>query len=437
MPSFHSRSGGDLALVIGIIAGRPWAASRFRNPCVLKHGRAFGRMFSSPRAATAALRDPCRRLVEALAAHSHLLDRPHPLSAELVPMLARVAAYDDRWLRAPESWCPPSRLSPEESWSDLLRHLFVAWPVPAFFESAWRVRGPLQLIDRDWFCHLARGGSWRRADGFPPSIGGQAVHLALQAPAALTIRQALRWGQLVSMEASEPLIDAVLAHEFVRDLAHDALWSRLLAKVAAARDFESREFGVIADVLGELLRHDHVNRARQLLGLPLGELRRHAFRRWRTLLDAALAEGIRFRDPDLTRPGLRAELRHLSESSWDAMPDVRPYEIVCREGFETPSLWVFRERLCHAQLMVEGQELRHCVAGYWRRCRSGRSAIFSLRQLHPAVGPARPMPRLTIEVDRATRRIVQARGKWNRWPGDFEYGLLVRWANAQELTLAL
>jgi hypothetical protein len=437
MPSFQSRSGRDLAIVTGIIAGQPWTASHFRNPRFLKHGRAFGRMFRTPRAVTAPLLDPCRRLVEALAARSHVLDHVHPLTAEMVPMLARVAAYASQWLRGPESWRPVARLSPEESWADLLRHLFIEWPVPGFFDSAWRIRGSLSLIERDWFCHLARGGSWRKADGFPISISGRAVHFAMQAPMTLTIRQALRWGQLVSLNASEALVDEVLAYDSSRDFSHDDLWSRFLAKVAAAREFDPRDFGVIADVLAELLHHDHVNRARLLVDLPLGELRQHAFRRWRSLLGAAVKEGIRFRDTDLTRAGLRAELRHLSEASWAPMPDVGPYEIVCAEGFENPSLWTFRERLNHAQLIAEGSELRHCVAGYWRRCRSGRSAIFSLRQLHPAIVPVRHVARLTIEVERATRRIVQVRGKCNRWPGEFERGLLTHWARVQDLTLAL
>ncbi|MEK7949730.1 PcfJ domain-containing protein [Luteolibacter soli] len=437
MPSSHSRSGGDLAIVTGIIAGQPWTASRFRNPCFLKHGRAFGRMFHTPRKITVPLRDPCRRLVEVLVERSHLLDQVHPLSAEIVPMLSRVAAYAGEWRREPESWRPAARLSPEEMWSDLLRHLFVEWPVPRFFDSAWRTRGDLRTFERDWFCHLARGGSWRKAEGFPASISGRAVHFAMQAPETLTIPQALRWGQLASLSAPDALITEVLAHNSVLEFGYGDLWSRLFAKVASAREFDAREFGVISDVIVELLHHHHVNRACLLVDLPLSELRLHAFRRWRSLLDAALKEGVRFRDTDLTRSGLRAELRHLSEATWAPMPDVSSYEVVCAEGFEDPSVWTFREKLCHAQLIAEGEALRHCVSGYWRRCRSGRSAIFSLRQLHPAIVPVRHEARLTIEVERATRRIVQVRGKWNRWPGEFEYRLLKRWANAQALTLAV
>jgi hypothetical protein len=263
------------------------------------------------------------------------------------------------------------------------------------------------------------------------------VHFALHAPAGLTVCQALRYGQLAALGASEGLKEEVLASAMTRDLAHDDFWSPLLAKIAAARDFDPREFGVVADVIAELLQHGHFNRARHMIGLPFAELRRHAFRRWRGLLEAAKAEGVRFRDPDLTRAALRAELRHFSESGWEPMRDVGRFETVRSEGYESPSLWLIHERLNHAQLTAEGEVLRHCVAGYWRRCREGHSAIFSLVQFHPAVVYKRMVPRLTIEVERSSRRVVQARGKWNRSPDATEYRVLEEWAKRNELRLAV
>jgi hypothetical protein len=437
MSSVRSRTGEECSIVAGIIAGRPWTASTVKNPHLRKHARALGRTFRDARPVTDALREPCRRAFEALARHSHLLDRAHPLTGDLVPMLVRVSAYAAHWVRPPEDWQAPARSTPEAQWRDFLRHLFAAWPVPEFFDSAWQVRGDLWCLERDWFCHLGRGGSWRKAEGFPKSISRQAVHFALHAPAGLTVREALRHGQLAALGASAALEKEVLASAMTRDLSHDDFWSPLLAKVAAARGFDPREFGVVADVIAELLRHEHFNRARQLIELPFAELRRHAFRRWRGLLEAAKAEGVRFRDPDLTRAALRAELRHFSESGWEPMRDVGRFEIERSEGYEPPSLWLIQERLNHAQLTAEGEALRHCVAGYWRRCREGNSAIFSLLQFHPAVAHERIVPRLTIEVERSSRRVVQARGKWNRGPDATEYRVLEDWAKRNELRLAV
>ncbi|OYV04894.1 MAG: hypothetical protein CFE26_14440 [Verrucomicrobiales bacterium VVV1] len=88
-------------------------------------------------------------------------------------------------------------------------------------------------------------------------------------------------------------------------------------------------------------------------------------------------------------------------------------------------------------MTAEGEALRHCVAGYWRRCQSGGSAIFSLLQFHLAILHERSVPRLTIEVDRESRRVVQARGRWNRRPDATEYQLLEDWARRNELKLAV
>lgn len=119
------------------------------------------------------------------------------------------------------------------------------------------------------------------------------------------------------------------------------------------------------------------------------------------------------------------------------MRNVGHFETVRCEGYQAPSLWLIQERLNHAQLTAEGEALRHCVAGYWRRCREGNSAIFSLVQFHPAVVCERVVPRLTIEVERESRRVVQVRGKWNRRPDATEYRVLEEWAKRNELKLAV
>ncbi|OYV05767.1 MAG: hypothetical protein CFE26_09845, partial [Verrucomicrobiales bacterium VVV1] len=337
MSSARSRTGEECSIVAAIIAGRPWTASTVKNLHLRKHVRALGRTFRTAREVTDALREPCRRVFETLARHSQLLDRAHRFAGDLVPMGVRVAAYAAQWIRPPEDWQAAARSSPEEQWRDLLRHLFAAWPVPEFFDSAWQVRGGLRCLERDWFCHLGRGGSLRKADGFPTSITRQAVHLALNAPAGMTVCQALRHGQLAALGASAALETEVLASAIAGNLAHDDVWSPLLAKVAAARDFDPCEFGVVADVIAELLQHGHFNRAHQLIALPFAELRRHAFRRWQSLLEAATAEGIEFRDSDFTRAGIRAKLRHFSESGWEPMRDVGRFETVRCEGYEAPS----------------------------------------------------------------------------------------------------
>jgi hypothetical protein len=379
-------------------------------------------------------RAACIRLAVRVAQQGELLTRPHALAADCVPALVRVAAYAGQWLREPETWQPAPGLTPEAQWRDLLLHLFAAWPLPEFFHSAWRVRGALTCLERDWYCHLARGGSWRKAAGLPAAISQRALHLATQAPARLSVCQALRWGQVTAVGGSAALLEEVLVSPMVTDLANEPIWSRLIVKTAAAGNCEPREFGVIADVLLELVTHGHLKRAGLLVERPLAELRRHCLRRWQGLLGEAVVAGLRFRDHDLSRPGLRAELRHFSAAVWEPMPEVSRFEVRRREDREEPAWWTIHERCSHAQLMVEGRELHHCVGGYLKKCLSGRSAIFSLWQARPDA-PS-PQARLTIEVDPATRRICQIRGRWNRLPNGFELRLIEEWAECNRLRLA-
>ena len=430
----HSPAGADAAILTTVISGGAWTAARVRNPHLRFHCRALGRTFRPRQTALDPHRDPCIRLAVRMVQQSEILTRPHSLAADCVPSLVRVAAYAGQWLREPETWQPEPGLTPEAQWRDLLLHLFAAWPVPEFFHSAWRVRGALTCLERDWYCHLARGGSWRKAVGLPASISQRALHLASHAPAHLSVCQALRWGQVTAAGGSPALLDQVLASPMVADLENESVWSRLIAKSAAARDFEPREFGVIAEVLQVLMAHGHFKRAGLLVEQPLPELRRHCLRRWQKLLDGAVAAGLRFRDHDLLRPGLRAELRHFSDAVWEPMPAVSRFEVQRKEDREDPAWWIIHEQCSHAQLVVEGRELHHCVGGYLKKCLSGKSAIFSLWHARP--DDPSPQARLTIEVDPNTRRIRQIRGRWNRLPSSFEIRLVEEWAASNQLNMA-
>jgi hypothetical protein len=85
-----------------------------------------------------------------------------------------------------------------------------------------------------------------------------------------------------------------------------------------------------------------------------------------------------------------------------------------------------------AELMCEGRAMRHCVASYARTCARGASAIFSLK-LDSGTGLDR---RLTIELDVRSKRIVQARGRFNALPQPVEERYLRNWATSAGLMIA-
>lgn len=434
MTSSGSFREADAVALAAIMDGGAWTAASILNLGLRHHCRELNRAFlRMPKADAEHVLTNARGLLPVVAARSKLLTEPHRLEHQIVPALIRLCYYAGQSERNPRSWTPSTSLAPEDQWSDLVRHLFGRYPLPRFFDSAWLVPGCARYLERDWFCHLAQGGSWRKAHHMPPSITTKALHHAMSAPDHLTIRQALRWGQLSALAASPELTEQVLASPMVKELSNDAVWSRLFEKLTASRDFDPREFGIISDLLLDLVRQDQWQRARSLVALPLAELRRHCYRRWREILRFAQADGVRLRDDDLFRQGLRMELLHIARASWNPMPNMLPFEAVRDDDHGSPSRWTIHERHTQAQLLREGDRLRHCVGWYWRRCKRGKSAIFSLVVWQGD----RALPRVTIEVDRASRRIVQIRAKYNDYPGALETELISRWAAENDLRIAV
>jgi hypothetical protein len=92
------------------------------------------------------------------------------------------------------------------------------------------------------------------------------------------------------------------------------------------------------------------------------------------------------------------------------------------------------EILTPQRLREEGAEQSHCVASYEGVVRAGQTSIWSLG-MNCASGFVKRA--LTVEVENASRTIVQARGKCNRLPDLAELRILGLWAHENALRLDL
>jgi hypothetical protein len=109
---------------------------------------------------------------------------------------------------------------------------------------------------------------------------------------------------------------------------------------------------------------------------------------------------------------------------------------------EDGTRWTIVELLNDAELRAEGDTMRHCVAGYAGRCRMGLKSIWSVRSR--SADSACWFPVMTVEIDSASRTIVQARGKCNQSAMAQDVGPLLReaarqavlWAERENLTIA-
>jgi hypothetical protein len=262
----------------------------------------------------------------------------------------------------------------------------------------------------------------------PPSITGRALHLAFGAPGNLTVREALRWGQVKSMGGSDEVLAEVLKSRMVFDLSNDAVWSRLIEKVIHTRDFDSRDFGLVADTLLEAIRNEGWLRAEALVGRPLSELLGHSRRFWRAVALAGEEALPEMAAMDIRSPNVRAQLSQLVSLRWARMPYMRDFTL-SQQDRDGKSDWRVVELTCQAQLIAETREMRHCVSRYRRKCHGERSSIFSLRRTREENGETHRESHLTIEVDRPSRRVVQVRGRWNRNATAEEFRILRKWAS--------
>ncbi|GAA5129524.1 PcfJ domain-containing protein [Luteolibacter yonseiensis] len=418
-----------------IARGEPWTARHLSNNNLRQHCHSLARIFRGPHPLTQPIRDPCARLLAAIEEKCNLLTRVHPSEYQLIPVLTRISAYAEKWIRQPETWSGDRSEDPRAVIRSLLGHLFMLWEVPEFFDNAWLVKGELRYLERDWYCHFALGGSLRKVRGMPPSITSRALHLAMRAPRDLTIRQALRWGQVRSSGGGEEWLAEVSSSRMVRDLSNDAIWSRLLEKLIRAKDFDPGHFGLIADTLIEVMEREHVSRAESLTALPLDELLRYSRRYWRTLLRLVRIEMPGSRN-DINCRHLRAELHQMNGNRWACLPRSRTFESVHEEGGMSSRFRIVE--LTHQwQLVAESRAMKHCIHTYGRACKAGRCSIFSVRQEETVGGRTITTSHLTIEVDRRSRRILQTRGRRNRLVTAREIPMLRKWADAIELTFPI
>jgi hypothetical protein len=237
----------------------------------------------------------------------------------------------------------------------------------------------------------------RMADFFP------------QAPAHLTVEQALRWCQVRGLGGDERFAAAVAVSGLGTDFVHEAYWSRVLRFLIGWRNLESE---LIAPLLEFLRRHP--------AGFP------NAGSRSTSIIYRSLRVDVR---KWMAKEGVGGPL---PRRTWSPTP-IRGLEYLEPRKHEgSVRSWTIRELTDSRELSEEGKDLHHCVAGYVGACASHATSIWSMRShgLHTSQRV------LTIEVKPARRLIVQARGKCNARPQSEARAVMKMWAQANGLAIA-
>lgn len=360
-----------------------------------------------------------QNLLESSSSHSQRL------SCTFVGSIARLAVYEKHWIRPAEQWRPMNCVGLYDTFRSLAQHLFVRFSCPDFLISTWLTS---DFWSNGWlfqvFRHVAAGHSIRTV-GLGIDYNKPMSHYFLLAPRSFSVWQALRWGQVLGMGGSEQLARAVAKSSLGKRIDRWEFWRTFVHWLIDHPDFPLDR---LDDVLryvnnqrfgnGNLMRcfRDQHGNVQQEAVLPAQP---HLSMRGRTVI-AILRETDRWL-------ALQQMYGADSQFTWDGSP-IRPFRFVDQRGIR----WTITELLGNGALLEEGQALHHCVGGYFHRCIQGVSTIWSL-----SIGMPTGRKRvLTLEVNAASREIVQARGLANRVPSSEELNILQRWCNAAGLWIS-
>lgn len=342
--------------------------------------------------------------VEALLQEEYMLDA-----------LACVAKEHAFFIRNIEDWKPKGR-SPETLFANLVRHLFVKYDVPSCMTSLW-FDNENQLA-RSWFIDVGQGKNASKLNHFPVPITKKEAHYFVKAPSKLTFVAAIRFAQAKAMGATPRFVNNLIRTDLGKYLyPNENFWREVTAFLfrnrpyATAQELEivieyiwaqkfARPWG--ANTKGQVVRKNPPAPDFSLKGRTWESL-------WRLAFEWFKVVGITRQVPQ--------EWAHF----------------IIKENYvraATGQCFVFQQLLTKQELFEEGKNMNHCVGSYTDNCKSSRSAIFSLQNVL-----SKENSLVTIEVEPKSRRIVQAKRRFNESPSAAEIVIIKEWAKQNDLKL--
>ena len=380
---------------------------------------------------TARSRRMYTRLLHWVRLRSTLLDPigDGELLQRAVSAIAALARYHGRYVAPPETWAGGEG-NIYELVHSLAEHLLGRYPVPRNLAMVWlEPYSERTKLAREWFITHALGTRFRAIETLPMAMTRKIERIWIQSPHHLSVRQAMRRAELLALGAEPALAEAVLSTRVGDELEHGEFWRGVMhwlvnyqaelseAEVVEVIEFVDAQRFRAAQILAfDGATDDDPPQAPEfsLAGRTPASLAR--------LIDARHEEIARRRRGDLRWMSsgiagflLRGPLRKAASklTSGNAQPEGPRVE------------WKLVELLDSQSLRSEGHALHHCVAIYAKDCYRRRTSIWSLRRREGGGPLAR---RYTIEVELATRRIVQVRGHCNILPRERVREFLASWA---------
>ncbi|MCA9017980.1 MAG: hypothetical protein KDA77_21835, partial [Planctomycetaceae bacterium] len=160
--------------------------------------------------------------------------------------LVFIASEARSWIRPIKAWRPVGS-NARRQFSSLLRHLFVEYQMPLFFDSVWLNNwAPVCYNWREWYLDVGRGQNICHCR-LPIPYTKKMAHHFMRAPQDLTFLQALRWGQILGMGGDARLARSILASRIGVGFPRDEFWSTAIQWLIHHPGLDRTQIGLFVD----------------------------------------------------------------------------------------------------------------------------------------------------------------------------------------------
>jgi hypothetical protein len=300
----------------------------------------------------------------------------------------------------------------------LATHQLARYPTPAllwsvFFNPFVEPLVPLVV-------HVAAGGSlfeYVGAGDFPVPLTRRMCHELLATPFRGAFLHAIRRVEVRSVGGDDRLYEAWMRTRAAQRLGtrdEEWFWLTVLGWFAKSSTFDPSRVAPLVDYIAHRRTEDA---AFSMTGRSLPALVRGMEQWHRDLAREQVVHGVVYEASGFEPMALEVKQRDPA-------------------GGLHRGIWRVDEVRTGKDLAAEGRRMGHCVYSYARSVESGQTSIWSMT-LEDGRGATGRWAMLTIEVRNDLRRVVQARGRFNRPATSAEHQILLRWAGMNRLSVSL
>ncbi len=317
------------------------------------------------------------------------------LDEDYIQAVFNMVLFRAYWRKDLFKWEPLSSRS-EKQLNELAFYLFCEYNVPEFlYKAFYEKKDRIHII---WFMHIGTGKRIRELAKMPIPFTQKMAHYFLQAPAVFSITEALRWAQVKGLGGDEKLAERFV-YSWIgnKPYGDEIFWEVFIRLVVNGGMFS---YDKLTDIIDYIREAKTENRDYSLKGRTLQSLTRQS--------DEWHKKDVIIKGP----------------LTWNSC-GIEGYK------FEKMEDAIALEELLGSKLLRnEGRTMKHCVGSYVTQCRTGKSAIFSMKKYSLGMLNA---TMATIEVNLELKRIVQARSKTNSPISEEARKHLYIWAKGQGL----